>query len=107
MPYKISERDGKFHVHKEGSEESLGTHDSREEAENQVKAIEANEHTDPPPANDPPPPPPAHDDLRDTVHELSEKVSLLETTVQGLLPENRDESPVKKPWTHRGFGEKR
>lgn len=94
MPYSISERDGKFHVHKEGSEESLGAHDSREDAENQIKAIEANEHTDPPPV-------PHHEEA---ISALTERLNALESTVQSLLPENKDETPVKAPWTHRRFG---
>jgi hypothetical protein len=41
-------------------------------------------------------------DISVTVHALAEKVSLLEETVQSLIPQERDQSPVKKPWTHRG-----
>jgi hypothetical protein len=44
-----------------------------------------------------------HDDVRGLVTALDAKVSALESTVQGLLPENRDEKPVKPPWTHRRF----
>lgn len=61
------------------------------------------EPTSTPPGNPAPEVPPA-DDLRETVHALSEKVETLASTVQGLLPENKDETPVKKPWTHRRFG---
>jgi len=42
--------------------------------------------------------------LRATVAALSDKVASLESTVTSLLPENRDETPTKKPWTHRNFG---
>lgn len=67
------------------------------------------EHGTPPQQDAPPPTPPVNpaphaDDLRETVHALSEKVETLASTVQGLLPENKDETPVKKPWTHRRFG---
>jgi hypothetical protein len=51
-----------------------------------------------------PEPTSSHDDLRATVNTLSEKVASLESTVTSLLPQNRDETPVKKPWTHRSFG---
>lgn len=47
--------------------------------------------------------PPAHVDHTDTIHSLTERISTLESTVQSLLPENKDETPVKKPWTHRGL----
>jgi len=57
-------------------------------------------HTEP---EKPPEVPPAHDGLRETVNALSEKVTALENTVTSMLPQNRDETPVKKPWTHRGF----
>lgn len=66
------------------------------------------EPTSTPPGNPAPEvpvnPAPHADDLRETVHALSEKVETLASTVQGLLPENKDETPVKKPWTHRRFG---
>lgn len=42
-------------------------------------------------------------ELKSTVDALVEKVSSLEATVTGLLPQNKDESPVKRPWTHRNF----
>lgn len=58
-------------------------------------------HETPPPPETPAPDAHPHDDLRAIVTGLQEKVTHLETTVQGLLPENRDESPVKRPWTHR------
>lgn len=45
-----------------------------------------------------------HDDLRETVTALTERVSSLESLVHAAIPENRDESPRKKPWTHRRFG---
>jgi len=47
-----------------------------------------------------------HGDLRDVVAGLTEKVAHLEGVVTGLLPENRekDEKPVRRPWTHRKFG---
>lgn len=45
-----------------------------------------------------------HDDSKDLIHALSERVTLLEGTVQSLIPQNQDEKPVKQPWTHRKFG---
>ena len=44
-----------------------------------------------------------HHEVAGTVAALTERVSTLENIVQGLLPENRDESPGKRPWTHRKF----
>ena len=44
------------------------------------------------------------DQLKETVNALSERVSTLESTITNMLPQNRDETPVKKPWTHRSFG---
>lgn len=45
-----------------------------------------------------------HHEVTATVSALSERVSSLENIVQGLLPENRDEAPGGKPWTHRNWG---
>jgi len=42
-----------------------------------------------------------HDDISATVAALNERVSSLENAVTGMLPQNRDETPVKPPWTHR------
>lgn len=42
-------------------------------------------------------------ELLSTVNALGERLTSLEGTVTGLLPQNRDESPVKRPWTHRNF----
>lgn len=39
----------------------------------------------------------------DVVSALSERVTALENAVTSLLPENRDETPVKRPWTHKKF----
>lgn len=50
----------------------------------------------------PPPVPEAHDDeLKATVAKLEEAVNGLASTVQSLVQEGQDSSPVKKPWTHR------
>lgn len=43
MPYHIEEEDGKFCVHKDDDGMNMGCHDTREEAEQQIAAIEANE----------------------------------------------------------------
>lgn len=45
-----------------------------------------------------------HHEVAGTVAALGERVSSLESIVQGLLPENQDEKPGGKPWTHRGWG---
>lgn len=39
----------------------------------------------------------------DVVAALSERVTALESAVTSMLPENRDETPVKRPWTHKKF----
>jgi hypothetical protein len=98
MPYKVVEKDGKYDVQKESDGSHVGTHDTRESAEAQIAAIEAEENK----PQDPPPHP--VDDSKDLIHTLGERVTLLESTVQGLLPENKDETPGKGPWTHRKFG---
>ena len=54
--------------------------------------------------NTPPPVPETHhanDELTATVHRLEETVNSLATTVQSLVQEGQDSSPVKKPWTSR------
>lgn len=43
-------------------------------------------------------------ELRSTVAALSDRVTSMESTLTSLLPENRDETPTKRPWTHRKFG---
>jgi hypothetical protein len=42
-----------------------------------------------------------HHEVASTVAALTDRVSSLESVVQGLLPENRDETPSGRPWTHR------
>lgn len=44
MPYEIVKRKGKFVVKKKNGFKVYGRHDSREDAEKQIAAIEANEH---------------------------------------------------------------
>ncbi len=43
------------------------------------------------------------DEMMETIKALDERVSQLADTVKSLLPDNRDESPVKRPWTSRRF----
>jgi hypothetical protein len=69
------------------------------------ETVDHPEHANPAPEVTPPPvtpPAEAHDDLRDTVNHLSEKVETLTEQVAALLPLEQDSQPVKKPWTHWG-----
>lgn len=107
MPYHVHEEDGKYHVRKEGSEHNLGTHDTKEEADQQIAAIEAEEHREDAPRTDPPAPPKG-DNLSEIVHGLSERLSTIEGVIAGMASgeghSEKDETPVKVPWTHRKFG---
>lgn len=51
--------------------------------------------------------PAAHpsNDLSATVHALSERVSQLEGVLNTVVSQgHKDETPVKRPWTHKQFG---
>lgn len=51
--------------------------------------------------NTPPPVPETHaDGLAETVHKLEQTVESLAATVQSMIQQGSDSSPVKKPWTH-------
>lgn len=47
-------------------------------------------------------PPHADSDLRDLVKDLADKVEGLETLVRELAPTEKDTTPSKPPWTHKG-----
>jgi hypothetical protein len=42
-------------------------------------------------------------DLAETVRAIDARVSELADAVRSVLPENRDETPVRRPWTHKRF----
>lgn len=44
MPYKVREHDGKWEVINSDTEEVKATHDTKEEAERQVRLLETIEH---------------------------------------------------------------
>ena len=43
MPWRVQKKDGKFAVVKKDNGKVVGTHDTREKAEKQVRALYANE----------------------------------------------------------------
>lgn len=69
------------------------------------ETVEHPEHVNPDPEVTPPPvtkPDDAHDDLRETVNHLVEKMDGLAAQVAALAPVKQDTAPTKKPWTHWG-----
>jgi hypothetical protein len=71
------------------------------------ETVKEPEHVNPAPEHTPPPvpdpSPETHkDDATSLVHALEVRVDALAATVQSLVPQERDSTPTKRPWTHYG-----